>query len=321
VKFSVVIPLYNKAPYIESAIQSVLKQTFSDLEVIVIDDGSVDGGGELAAAIVDPRVRVLRQKNAGVSEARNRGIEIANGEWIAFLDADDWHHPHYLATLVSAQNLHPHADVAATTYLTIPHVDGATWPPAWDALPAPLRVELIDDLPARWIQAPTLYTSSVTVRTERLRAMQPCFAPGESYGEDVDLWFRLGERSSIVLVQEPLVAYRVSLQDSLSANNSPLIIPPFLSRMRQRALSGDMSPIQRRSLLKLVGHHEITMAREALALGKRFKAVTLLLNGSYAARTMRWWSTAAMTLFFPGNLVRQWQSWRVRRASPTLRTG
>jgi Glycosyl transferase family 2 len=320
VKFSVVIPLFNKAPFVESAVRSVLDQTYTDLEVIVVDDGSNDGGGDLVKAINDPRLRVVTQPNAGVSQARNNGIALANGEWVAFLDADDWHHPTYLETLVYAQNMHPAADVAASTYLTLPHTD-QNWPPSWQVVDSAPPVELIVDLPTRWIQAPTLYTSSVAVRTSLLKQMQPCFAPGESYGEDVELWFRLAECSAIALVQAPLVAYRVSVGGSLSAGNSPLKIPPFMLRMRQRANSGEASASKRRSILKLVGHHEITMAREALALGHRRTAINLLLNGSYVARTRRWWSTAAMVIFFPGNLVRRWQSWRVRRASPPLNLG
>ena len=319
-KFSVVIALYNKAPYIKNALESALAQTFKDLEVIVVDDGSTDDGAELVAGMGDPRLRLVRQSNAGVSAARNRGITLARGEWVTFLDADDWHHPRYLAALSFAQSLHPKADVVATRYLPLPHADEA-WPPVWRVPETAPDVELIDDLPKRWMEAPSLFTSSIAVRSTRLRQMQPCFALGESYGEDLDLWFRLAEHSPIALVRAPFAAYRISAEGSLSHNNPKFILPPSLKRMRERALSGAMSASQRRSSLKLVAHHEITMAREALEYGRRLKAAHLLLRGYHAAGTLRWWWTATMMVFFPRHLARQWQLWRVRRAGPTMTAG
>lgn len=86
---SVIIPAYNAAPFIADAVRSVLAQTMPDLEVIVVDDGSSDGTGDIARAIADPRVRVVSRVNGGVSAARNTGLELACGSHIAFLDADD----------------------------------------------------------------------------------------------------------------------------------------------------------------------------------------------------------------------------------------
>jgi glycosyltransferase involved in cell wall biosynthesis len=95
-KVSVVVPLYNKEPYIRRALDSIAAQTFGDFEAIVVDDQSSDRGPEIAAAFADPRFRVIRQPNAGPAGARNRGIAEARGEFLAFLDADDVWRPRYL---------------------------------------------------------------------------------------------------------------------------------------------------------------------------------------------------------------------------------
>jgi glycosyltransferase involved in cell wall biosynthesis len=310
-KFSIVIPLYNKAPYINDTITSVLAQTFSDFEVIVVDDGSTDGGAELVTFIPDPRLRLVRQANAGVSAARNLGIALAKGEWVVFLDADDWHHPRYLATLLETQARYPQADTVATDFLPVPDTP-TMWPPRWPVLAAQPEVELITDLPRRWMSAPSLCTSAVSVRSARLREMQPCFPSGESHGEDLDLWFRLAEKTPVALVRSPLMAYRLAVEGGLTTRHPDLAMPPFLERMRARALSGAMTTAQRRSALWLVAQHELTLARQALASGGRREGFDWLVRAHRAAAGRRWWLTAAM-LFMPGHVVKNWQLWRTRR--------
>ncbi|WP_431097424.1 glycosyltransferase family 2 protein [Polaromonas aquatica] len=310
-KFSVVIPLYNKAPYINDTIASVLAQTFPDFEIIVVDDGSTDGGAELVTFIPDPRLRLVRQANAGVSAARNLGISLAQGEWVVFLDADDWHHPQYLAALLATQANFPHVDTVATDFLPVPDTP-TMWPPRWPVLPDQPEVELITDLPRRWMVAPSLCTSAVSVRSARLRQMQPCFPPGESHGEDLDLWFRLAEKTPVALVRSPLMAYRLAVEGGLTAHHPKLAMPPFLERMRARALSGTMTIRQRRSALWLVAQCELTLARQALASGNRHEGFGWLVRAHRAATGRRWWLTAAM-LFMPGQWVKNWQLWRTRR--------
>ena len=94
-KFSIVIPLYNKQDCIRQALDCVFNQSFQDFEVIVVDDGSTDRGAEIVREYKDERLRLVSQKNSGVSAARNAGIAAAHNSWIAFLDADDiWTHLH-----------------------------------------------------------------------------------------------------------------------------------------------------------------------------------------------------------------------------------
>src|SRR3954469_10712247 len=120
-KITVIIPLYNKAAYIKRALDSVLAQTFSGFELIVIDDGSTDGGGAIVARCDDPRVRLIRQENAGPAQARNHGIDEASGELVAFLDADDEWMPRYLEHSVAAlEQAGPEVACLASGYLLYP---------------------------------------------------------------------------------------------------------------------------------------------------------------------------------------------------------
>lgn len=104
---SVIICLYNKAPYIARAVDSVLAQTHTDLVVIVVDDGSTDGGGEIVAGYSDPRVKLIVQENSNQHAARNRGVAEAQTQWLAFLDADDEWLPTFLERTIAVAEGNP----------------------------------------------------------------------------------------------------------------------------------------------------------------------------------------------------------------------
>ena len=99
---SVIIPVYNVAPYVEKCVRSVAGGSYENLEILCIDDGSTDGSGELLdrLAAEDPRIRVIHQENTGVSGARNRGLSEAAGEYIALVDSDDYIHPMYFESMM-----------------------------------------------------------------------------------------------------------------------------------------------------------------------------------------------------------------------------
>lgn len=99
---SIITPVYNVENYIHRCVDSILNQTFSDFELILVDDGSPDNCGAICDeyAAKDSRVRVIHQKNVGQAAARNRALDMARGEWIAFVDSDDWVHPRFLEILL-----------------------------------------------------------------------------------------------------------------------------------------------------------------------------------------------------------------------------
>lgn len=115
--FSIIIPLYNKEGSIAQALDSVMAQECQDFEVVVVDDGSTDGGSAVVENYGDPRIRLVRQDNAGVSAARNRGIEEARGEYVAFLDADDVWMPGFLSEIEALQKEFPQCRAQATNYV------------------------------------------------------------------------------------------------------------------------------------------------------------------------------------------------------------
>ena len=116
-RFSVVIPLYNKENFIENTIQSLLNQTFSDFEVLVVNDCSTDTSEQLVARFDDPRINIIQHSvNKGLSASRNTGIKSANANYIAFLDADDLWKPSFLEKIDVLINQYPEASLFATKY-------------------------------------------------------------------------------------------------------------------------------------------------------------------------------------------------------------
>ena len=106
---SIVIPLFNKEAYIRRSIDLGFAQTFADFEVIVVDDGSTDDSADIVRRYSDPRIRLIRQENAGVSAARNRGIAAATTPFVALLDADDEWRPGFLEKVSHALSCYPDA--------------------------------------------------------------------------------------------------------------------------------------------------------------------------------------------------------------------
>lgn len=205
-RVSVVIPAFQAAGTIEATLSSVAAQTFSDVEILVVDDGSTDGTAEVAAAHpVTPMV--IRQANAGVSAARNAAIDRAQGDLVAFLDADDAWEPRKLELQVALLDAQPGVGVAYTSTTVV------------DALDQPVRVIDVTDhhdpVESMLLRSSIMALSSGMVRRELLDVVR--FDPRFSQCADWHLWLRLGLRTRFSPVLEPLLRYRQS-PGNMSAN-------------------------------------------------------------------------------------------------------
>lgn len=204
IAFSIVIPLYNKEKYIRKTVESVLLQTYPFFEVIVVDDGSTDGGGEMIKTVSDERVRLIRQENSGVSVARNRGIEEAREKYVAFLDADDYWHPMFLQRMAEMITCYPDAGLYASRYAEV--VKGKLYP--FDLrLSSGFTHGYISyfELYAKTFLSP-VWTSAVVIPKE-VFACTGGFSPGMKAGEDIMLWIKIALKEPVVYLNEMLAYY------------------------------------------------------------------------------------------------------------------
>lgn len=199
-KVSVIIPAYRAAATIGRAVESVLAQTAPAAEILVIDDGSPDDLAEALASYGD-RVRLVRQANSGAATARNLGIDLAKGDFIAFLDADDYWAPHKLQCQVALFKRHPELGLVAGQYSSRPSGGGERRlglrvdPAGFD------RVRRLQG-PAAFRAAGEVWTGTVLVRRGVLGGER--FACALETAEDRDLWVRLIAKAPIYLCSEPL---------------------------------------------------------------------------------------------------------------------
>lgn len=193
---SVVIPLYNKEKQIAYTLQSVFEQTFQDFEIVVVDDGSTDNSVEEVEKFDDSRIWLIHQTNAGVSAARNRGIEEARGELIAFLDADDEWMPEYLATQYGLYQKYPECSVFACNYEFRDSEGKVT-----STIIRKLPFEGEDGILSNYFEVascshPPICSISIMVKKTAIQAIGG-FPLGIKSGEDLLTWARLAVRGTI----------------------------------------------------------------------------------------------------------------------------
>jgi glycosyltransferase involved in cell wall biosynthesis len=297
---SVVVSLYNKAAYVAQAVRSVLASHHAPDEVIVVDDGSTDSGPARVRAIGDPRVRLVSQPNRGVSAARNRGIDEARGEYIAFLDADDYWTPQYLRAIVELIARFPGCGIYGTHFYYF-RDDGSRVFPRLKGIDG--GAQRIDCLFALWARSALFNTSAAVVPRRLLDVAAIRFPQGEQHGEDLDVWFRIAERWPVAYLPEPLVGYRLGTQGSLSESFAADALP-CMQRLAARRRAGAIPERHRKGVSLLLSSTRLAIARHLLAKGERGRAMRLLYEWG-GLRFPRFWLRLFLAAHTPGRLGRE----------------
>jgi len=195
---SVIIPLYNKGPYVKRALQSVYNQSIQDFEIIVVEGGSTDNGPDVVRTFDDPRLQMLQQVEKGVSAARNEGVYGAKSDFIAFLDADDEWMPSFIETVLRLKDTYPDAGAYFTAVKEIgPNNNEISH--SYSCVPFEGWEGLIPNYFQALVNGDPLYYPSSLALHKGLFFDNAGFTMGAAWGEDQDLCGRIALRNSIAL--------------------------------------------------------------------------------------------------------------------------
>lgn len=272
---SVIIPCYNQAHFLEDCVGSLIKQTFPNWEAILVNDGSSDHTEELAKEFsqIDSRIQLLSQANEGLSGARNSGLKIAKGEFLLFLDSDDWLEKHCLQTFFEAINTNLNSSLFRAGYAYrdrpggaklhehIPHTNGLIFPQVLSSNIGPCHSILIRKKLARKIG-------------EFDTKLKSC--------EDWDFWMRAGRLGAgIYSIPQVLVAYRY-VKDSMSRN--PRVMYTALSEVSKRATRIDPR-INVEENIELLGESDLSKTQKRHFI----KMIGILLHQAKAKEAIEWY--------------------------------
>ena len=300
--FSVVIPLYNKAPHVAEALQSALDQSLAPREIIVVDDGSTDGSKEIVERFGDPRVQLLTRSPPGPGgyAARNLGSETAAGDWVAFLDADDYWHADHLQSLADAVGRAGEGVGGAFSRMEVVRGDQRALLAVSERYLRPGRANSFADMLRAWLDAercPVWTSASAFRRDVLLRA--GLFPSGRTLrGGDKDLWLRAMAIAPMAYSPAITGGFREDavnrVSDSTSHNDLPLIALTI-----RELLAGQQPPIT--DLLKQISNHEIGLyakhsAGRGRPVGLTFFQALYLPSGLGSAIQMLTWSTLGVFL-------------------------
>ena len=208
---SIITPVYNAEKTLRRCVDSILRQSYADWELLLVNDGSTDGSVEEVRSVHDDRIRIIVQQNAGVAAARNRGIAEARYDFVAFLDADDEWKPAYLETQYNLVKKYGDCDMFACNY-EFRNAAGKVTPTILHKLPFDSEDGVLSNyFEVACCSHPPLWTSAVMVRKSAIQAVGG-FPVGIKSGEDLLTWARLAISYKIAFNKKTLAVFIFDIQ-------------------------------------------------------------------------------------------------------------
>ena len=278
IKFSIVVPLYNKGDEIARTLNSILAQTYTDYEVVVVDDGSTDNGPDIVRKFTDERIRLISQENGGVSVARNRGRSEAAYEYVSFLDADDEWKPHYLETVRNLILQYPEAGAFATAY-EIVDTDKVVSIPRFNSIPKAPWDGYIPSYFKSALGVPPVWTSAVTIPKYVFDAVGG-FPEGVVLGQDKEVWERVAMKYKIAFTNTIGATYYLDASNRSCNRNKAKERPrPFIEIAKAALRNNDIPEAIIRDFKTYLAVCQMQRARVFLLhLGKSSEARKILLE-------------------------------------------
>ena len=211
---SVIIPLYNKESYIKNTLRSVLEQNFTDFEIIIVNDGSKDNSLEIVSSFKDERIQVIHQPNSGASSSRNKAIQSAKTEYIAFLDADDFWFPNHLEELVQLIQDFPNCGMYCSRYQTIISKNHTLNNSFSYSFPDSFRGTIPDFFQASLVNR--VATSSSIIVPKKIILENNGFNTAITSGQDLELWTKIALNNTIAINNSISAIYHFEAPNSLA---------------------------------------------------------------------------------------------------------
>ncbi|MDO8837370.1 MAG: glycosyltransferase family A protein [Parvibaculum sp.] len=275
VKVSIVLPAYNAEMFVGDAVNSVLSQTCEDWELIVIDDGSNDGTSEVVSGFNDARIKLIRQPNAGVSTARNRGLRAARGGYITFLDADDLLPPDALKIRAEFLDGNPDVDIVNGSVQIEAGVSGKI-----TSLYRPdvHRQKLFD----RLVRMDPAVFFGVCYMLRRACVREHVFPPGQTHAEDITFFLEVAHDEDISYAAVDSVVYRYRVAPHSAMANLDGIESGYMSLLRAAENMHRIGPQQMSYLRRRISS---ILLKSWLRRGNVWKAIRVVLTVHG-----RWWN-------------------------------